>query len=229
MYIRAAIAVTACMSLSGCAAPLVRPNGIVMQSKVEHASDWQRLARNSAVAFKGTLHTDPPKIYVAPGPSDMPFATAYKKYMEGELLRLGYPVVQSAVGAVVLNFDVQTYWYGGFTGNQKRLVEYASFYTTIGSAIAEMRHMNSPETKIAKALAAGPIVDILASLNDTTRSEVILTLTVSDESRVHYMATDTFYIQPSDIPLYMTQMPASVPQAMQAAPLTVVPLRVTSN
>jgi len=220
---RAILAAVLAASVSGCAGPLVRPDPVTFQSKVGHVTDWQALADRSVARFAAPLHTEPPAVYVAPGAADMPFAATYRKFVEMALMKRGYPVVESATDAVVLNFDVQTFLYGD--GNQKYPIEYASFWTTLGAIGTQLRHISSIDTGVAVGGAAGPILDLLASLNDTTRAEVLVTLTVADGSRLHYLDSETIYVQPSDLPFYWTQLPHSAPQTMRSG-LTMVSLPV---
>jgi hypothetical protein len=229
MYGRFLTVAALALATAGCAAPLVRPNPITFQSKVEHVADWQALADRTVDHFAATLHTNPPSVFVAPGPADMPFAGTYRKFLQQALLRRGYSVVESASDAVVLNFDVQTFLYGD--RNQKYPVEYATFWTTAGAIGTQLRHVASYDTGVGIGAAVGPIIDVLASINDTTRAEVTLTLTVADDTRLHYLTSETFYVQPSDLPFYWSRLPASVPQTMPSNPagLTVVSLPITGG
>jgi hypothetical protein len=224
---RAAFVAILAITVTGCAGPLVRPNPVTFQSKAEHVTDWQALADRSVERFAAMLHMEPPNVYVAPGPADMPFAITYRKFVEMALMKRGYPVVENANDAVVLNFDVQTFLYGG--GNQKYPVEYATFWTVAGALGAQLRHVSSIDTGVAIGAAAGPIVDLLATLNDTTRAEVLLTLTVVDANRVHYLDSETIYVQPLDLPFYWTQVPASADQDMQTEGLKLVALPVSRD
>jgi len=195
-----------------------------MQYRVGHAVDWQALADRSVSRFAATLHTTPPSVFVAPGPADMPFARAFRKDLEAALMRRGYPVSETAENAVLLNFDVQTYLYGA--RNEKRLVQYATFWTTLGAIGTQLRHISSYDTGVAVGAAAGPLFDILQSINDTTPAEVTLTLTVTDRTRLHYTDAENFYVQPNDLPLYWTNVPDSAPQPISTTELTTVSLPV---
>ncbi len=221
----ATVAVILAVGVSGCAGPLVRPNPVTFESKIGHVTDWQALADRSVDRFAATLHAAPPNVYVAPGAADMPFATTYRKFVEMALMKRGYPVVETATEAVVLNFDVQTFLYGN--GNQKYPVQYATFWTTVGAIGTQLRDVSSVDTGTAMGLAAGPIIDLLASLNETTKAEVLLTVTVSDGTRLHYLDSEAVYVQPSDLPFYWSQLPQATPQPMRPG-LTTVSLPVTS-
>lgn len=203
--------------LAACAAPLVKPNFTPnAQYKVGHAADWQALARRSVAALPGGTITEKPKVFIAPGPADMPFAAAYRSYLEEALSERDFQVVSSAPGAVVLNFDVATYLYGSATGNQKQLIDYASFWTTLGGVASQLRHISSVDTGVFAGVVAGPVIDVLASMTATTRAEVVVTTRVVDAERTHYLKSEAFYVQPTDLPFYWTAMPTGAPQVMTA-------------
>jgi hypothetical protein len=227
MYARLMMTAIMSMAVVGCSAPLVHPNPPTMQYKVQHAVDWQAFADRSIDRFAATLHTSAPNVFVAPGPADMPFARAFRKNLEIALMRHGYPVVETSDGgSVVLNFDVQTYLYGA--RNEKRLVQYATFWTTVGGIATQLRHIASYDTAVAVAAVAGPVFDVLNSINDTTPAEVSVTLTVTDNTRLHFKDAENFYVQPNDLPFYWTNVPDASPQSISTTPSTTVTLPVVA-
>ncbi len=219
----AAMLSVAAFVLAGCAVPLVTPKSPAFQSKVDHASDWSDMAARTAQRFADAYHGTTPAVYVAPGPADMPFAAAYRNRLEQELLDRHFPVQERSNGAVVLRFEVQTFLYRN--GDQKPFpVGYASFWTTLAAIGIELRHVSSLDTATAIGAGAGPLVDILASMADTTNAEVVLTVTVEDgaqpieknlhlEQQLYYRDSQTAYIHPQELPFYWTHMADNVPQA----------------
>ena len=137
--------------------------------------------------------------------------------------------METSADAVVLNFNVQTFLYGNWNGNQKYLVDYASFYTTLGAIGTQLRHISSYDTAVGVGFVTGPILDTLAALNSTTRAEVVLTVSVQDDSRVHYINSEAFYVHPSDLPFYWSRLPEGAPQTMHADALPVVSLPVVKG
>jgi len=200
------------LAAGGCAAPLVTPRPPTFQEKVEYVSDWSALAGRTARRIASTLHASPPKVFVAPGPVDMPFAVAYRKLLEQALLEQGYPVVENSTDAMVVSFDAQTFLYGQY--DRRYPCGYATCLTTAYAIGTQLRHVSSIDTGAAIVAGAGPIVDLLYSLNDTTQAEVLLTITVADATHLHYRDTESFYVQPSDLRFYWTALPDSPPQSM---------------
>jgi len=224
-----AVAVAAGLSLAGCVSPLVKPAPLTLQPKVAHAANIQQLANSAARKFALTVKiSDKPLVYVAPGPSDMPFAATFKSELEQALMAQGFSVSQNALGAEVLNFEVQPFLYG--SDRQKHLLEYNSFWTTwanIGYQISQMNH--SVGSSFAVAGVIGPVFDVLSAMDQSTPAEVVLKLSVVDVNRVFYAQSQRFYVHPADLPFYMTRLPMSAPQNMvaDARGLAVVPLRVS--
>jgi hypothetical protein len=210
MLLRATLAVASGLALTACAAPLVMPAAPSFQSKAQHVSDWNGLAERSVARFSEALGSNAPIVFVAPGPADMPFAAAYRTLLEQELLERHFRVQETAQGAVVLRFDVQTFLYGSH--DEKLPIDYASFWTTASALGVQLRHVSQLDTGVGIAGAAGPVLDVLASLYDTTKAEAFVTTSVSDGSRLFYRDTETLYVHPTELPFYWTRVPDFTPQ-----------------
>lgn len=211
--------------LTACTAPLVSPKPPTFQSKATHVTDWRALAERMANRFAATHDRSTP-VFVAPGPPDMPFAVAYRNQLEQALLRRGYDVVETSTEetiasgtdqilstyslATVLRFEVQTFLY---RNSDAKPVPYATALAAAYAVGLQMRHVSSLDTGAAIAGGAGPIVDILASLYDTTKAEVVVNLNVYGGTHLKYRDSETFYVHPSEIGFYATGVPDFLPQA----------------
>lgn len=202
----------ACAALAGCADPLVTLNEPSAQYKTAHPVDWQNLADRQVDAFAATLHASPPTVYVAPGPADMPFAAAYRTYLEEALMARGYPISQRSGDSVVLSFRVQSFLYG--EDGRRFPADYATFWTSLGAIGAELRHISSLDTGLAGLAIAGPVTDVLREIGGKTRAEAIVTLSVEDPDRVHYLSSESIYLKPQDLPLYWTKLAPAAPMTM---------------
>lgn len=201
MIKKIAVVVAASAALSACAAPLVQPNPPSWQVKAEHLNDWQGLAQRAVAKIPGR-DSDRPLVYVEPGAPNMPFAAAYKRYLEEALFAAGYPVASKPEPtAISLHFDVQWFYYGH--GNQKPITNYASLYTTAGLILGQARNVTRVDTGLGVAAGVGPVLDFLAAMNDTTRAEVMLTTKIESGSRYHFLASENFYVQPRDLVFYL--------------------------
>jgi hypothetical protein len=49
------------------------------------------------------------------------------------------------------------------------------------------------------------VLDLLKALNGATDAEVVITseITTRDDNRLHFIRTETFYVRPSDVHLYL--------------------------
>ena len=97
--------------------------------------------------------------YVRAGPSTDPnaaFAQVYKQFLEEELLRANYAVVQSPANAgMVVEFDIHPLMY--------------------------------PE---------------LIPVGEDTNTEIVVSTRVADGDHLHFLHTETVYVQPEDLELY---------------------------
>jgi hypothetical protein len=218
-----ALAVLALL-LTSCASPLALPRPPSFQHRIDRSADWSTLANRTAQNFLAATGAASSPVYVAPGPTDMPFAAAFRDLLEQALLERGAHLQETAQGAIVLRFEVRSYWYRN--ERQKLPGDYASFWTTAAVLGAQTRDISSLDTALAVAGGAGPVMDILKAAFDTTNAEVTLTVTVFDGNRLTYRDNDTFFIRPTELPFYWSQMPGVVPQARPMTPQDVaLPVR----
>jgi len=210
--------------LAGCTEPLVTPKPPTFQSKADHVSDWAVLASQTAEHLDSTLDGNKPEVYVAPGPADMPFAVAFRKLLEEDLLQRHFLVREKAAGALVIHFDAQTFLYRN--NSHKFPVEYGTFWTTAYALGLQLRNVASLDTSAAIAAGTGPVFDALAEMTDTTNAEVLVTLTIADDKGLYYRDSRTLYIYPTELPFYWTSVPDYSAQSASLPPLTDVSLPV---
>ena len=199
------------VALSGCVSPLVRPNPLALQSKATNAIHWQELAQRTVAAIPTSVGGPQATVYVAPGPENAEFATVYKRFLEEELYRQHYPVVNTPEGAdITLNFDAQ---YLLYDKSGKKLTDYASLYTSAAAVGGELRHIDSIDQGIGTGFATGIVFDFLASLNGTTNAEVVLSSTITSprSNHYHFVRTETFYVRPSDLHFFVEPPPPPPP------------------
>jgi hypothetical protein len=222
------LAAALAVALSGCISPMTVPNPPSLQRRVSHGVDIGYLAGEVADSFALRVKAaDKPLVYVAPGPADMAFAGPFKTMLEQALRERGFAVSQDAIGAEILNFDVQPFLYG--QNQHKYLVEYNTFWSTWAEIGHQLSKITDVEGAYGAGLAVGPVLDVLDSLDQATPAEVVLVVSVVDAHRVYYSDTRTIYVAPADLPFYMTAMPTAAPQMMAATSdgLPVVSLRIS--
>ncbi|MGB8366432.1 MAG: hypothetical protein ACLQUZ_04820 [Rhizomicrobium sp.] len=207
MNFKPAIPSVLALALAACSAPLVTPDPPTFQHKAAHVNDWHGLADRTAEHFATSLNGNRPTVFVAPGPADTPFATAYRTLLEQELIQRNFPVAETASGAIVLRFDVQTFLHGN--NDSKLPVRPDTIVTTALALGLELRHVAGLDTGAGIAAGAGPVLDILETMYDTTNAEVLLTVTESDGTRLRDIYSETVYIHPSELRFYWPQIPPS--------------------
>ena len=194
---------------------MVRPNGPSLQTKVDHVVDIKTLAERGAAKFAASVPPTAGGVFIAPGPVDMPFAVGYRRQLEQALLRRGYSVSETSAGATVINFKTQTFLYG--EDNRKHVLEYSSFYSVLSAIGYQAQKISSAGWAYAAAIPASVALDVLSSMDASTRAEVALTLTVRDTARLRFADTESFYVRPADLTFYMSVLAPSGDQKTTAA------------
>jgi hypothetical protein len=118
----------------------------------------------------------------------------------------GYSTMRSARNAAVVNYSAQTFYYNG--AGLKHPIDYATFWTTAAAfgIVAADAAWDAGGAALA-VFAAGPALDRLFLAGDITNAEVVLTASVISDNQILYQNTETFYVNPSDLPLYWSQFP----------------------
>jgi hypothetical protein len=197
MRTRILLLTAATFALTGCSTPLVTPEPPTIQHEMTYLRDWEALASRTAANFTDTFSDHNQPVFVSPGPSDMPFAISYRKYLEKELLERGVPVRESAAGAMVLSFDVQTFIHRG--DHNKTPLDYLLFYNPIDGSFA-FDGFGKPDP-------SSP------TLFNDAKFEVVLTLTVMNGVNVAHRDMRRFYVGSNDLAFYWTRLGDFIPQA----------------
>jgi hypothetical protein len=118
--IAATLAACETETVPGGTAPFVSRDPIKFQSKVTHAVNWQEMAQRAVTAIPWSgPGADKLPAYVKLGdnvPPDSPFADAYHHFLQEELLKANYPVVQQEADAhIVIDFDIRPLIYPDIT------------------------------------------------------------------------------------------------------------------
>lgn len=245
---RAALAVGVVALLCGCQTPYVFPKPLSLQSRVDSVYDWERLAYRmlavvpndqrfeavfpspNAIARTGVGATP---LYVAwetNGGSD--FDKAFRTLLEKALVQRGYTVVQSPQGAVTVSFSTQSFLYD--SDHNSHILESPTALAVTSTIVGQFHRVRNLDTGLGVGLATTPFVDLLATLDDKTDAEVLVSITVGDDvsiadkltvaaaknasanRRVLYRCTETLYVKPSDLHFYLSS---------QSPPVVSLPVR----
>ena len=235
--------------LQGCSSPLVAPQAPTFQKKVTNAEHWQLMANASVTrvtdAARNVPELDPrmhllaadgsptPSLvgrrYYVHGPAtDMPFSITYKKMMEESLLESGLIVSKRPSGSLVVNFQVETYAYG--PRHNRTPFSYATLWgalTAIGIGLDAAAPI-SAGAGAGLAVGASLVIDALVAMGDITNAEVLVTTSIVDHTTVIYQETETFYVNPADLPLYWSRFPPARPVETGPVEPELLPVKLVS-
>jgi hypothetical protein len=206
---RAAITLTAIsIALSGCVSPLVKPNHLAGQYKATNVIDWQSMAQRTVAAIPASMSGPKATVYVDEGPRDSRFYIIYRKYLEQELYKQNYPVLRTPDGATII-LQTDTDWVLHDRAG-KKITDYATLWTTAAGVLGQFRNVSSLDTGFAAGIGTGVVYDFLASLNGTTRAEVVVTTTIvsPQTNNLHFVRSEAIYVEPTELTSYMNTLPA---------------------
>ncbi|MEH6632886.1 MAG: hypothetical protein V7776_18870 [Halopseudomonas aestusnigri] len=147
--------------------------------------------------------------YVQPGPVDMPFSRAFKRILEDRLLAKGVPVVTSPKGAIIVNYQVQSFFYDD-EGYRLPASPESVFGLATAIGIKEYGNWGSVTT-IGAGLLVTELVQGLIDFGAVTDAEMVLTTSVAHGAELIHQKSEVLYIRPEELSLYMTRFPADRP------------------
>jgi hypothetical protein len=215
MAIRCGLGLLGALLMAGCAMPFSPvpvaknfPNST--QPKAQAAAHWVAITSHIEQELLSTLQSSPNRrLYVAPGQASA-FNQAVTGQMITALVNHGQLVAKTPAGALTVDIDTQVVEFAAdrpqytFSGQRTAL--------TIGAwAITSVHHTPAG---IATAAIAGHDAyswfHAVFAPGDTPKTEIIVTVSVSDEQRYVARSTSVYYVTDSDRSLYGT-LPQSGP------------------
>ncbi|WP_085900554.1 hypothetical protein [Kiloniella majae] len=229
----------ASFTLSACGKPWVKrdqqPQTTHSQYKVLTWNDWNLLGQRSSARIVSDLaampdfgvspvveasstdsktkeivsYSSPKPFYVQPGPFDMPFSRAFKRILENELLATGVPVVSSPKGAIIVNYQVQSFFYDD-EGYRLPASPESVFGLATAIGIKEYGNWGTLST-IGAGLVATELVRGLIDFGAVTDAEMVLTTSIAHGAELVHQKSEVLYVRPEELSLYMTSLPADRP------------------
>jgi hypothetical protein len=195
------------VGLSGCVSPGVRANQFAVQSRATNVVDWQELARRTVAAIPRASGSSSASVYVSEGARDSRFYAIYRRYLQQELYAQNFPVRTTPAGADVI-LQTDTDWVLHDKAG-KKITDYATLWTAAAGILGQFRHISSVDTGLAAAFGTGVVYDYLASLNGSTRAEVVVTTTIMtpQNNALHFIRSEAIYVAPTELPYYMNSLP----------------------
>jgi len=214
LFMRAGTAILAALVVGGCAAPYSEaPQAInfptSQQEKLQAAAHWEVVSTDLAREIMASLPTPlTGNLHVAiPGESS-PFTEVMKEELITQLVRGGYPVAKSPDAALSVEIDTQVLKFSAGRG-QGRGIGVPTALAAGAWAVRTLSTEVSGKTTAAATATAGLIgVDLYrwfkaqSAWGATPQTEIVVSVSVADESRYLARATHVYYVADSDRALY---------------------------
>jgi hypothetical protein len=201
MALKLAMAVAAGLILSGCAtrytpAPLAANFPTTKQAKLQATYHWGIVAnaieRQLAAQLKKTP-TRPVFINVPADPN--PFQRALATQLTTSLVNDGFTVARAPAGALKIDIDVQTLT---FAANRRQYNTHFGQRFPLADGVWMAQELTAPR------LDNEPLDPLESEFapGATPRTEIIVTLSVSDQYRYLARSTSAYYVADADYALY---------------------------
>lgn len=194
MLSKTASAFLATAVLAGCAAPPYSPTPLATnfpsaeQNKLQAAAHWAAIAKHLEQQLVEEMRKGPQRPYfIHENPQATPFQRALTSQIISSLVRDGYVVSRSPAGALRIDLDVQA-----LTFSSERQQYRPSFTSNMISNGVWVASRQDPTAKSRSAFAPGV----------TPRTELIITVSVSDQYRYYARSSNAYYVADSDRGLY---------------------------
>jgi hypothetical protein len=207
MAIRSGLGLLGPLLMAGCAvpyspAPLATNYPSSTQAKAQAAAHWVAITSHIEKELLPTLKSSPNRrLYVAPAQ-----ASAFNQALTGQLITAlvndGQLVAKTAAGALTVDIDTQVVEFSShrpqykFSGERTALAAGAWVITGV---------QHTPAWIATVAIAGQDAYSWFHSAfapGDTPKTEIIVTVSVSDEQRYVARSTSVYYVTDSDRSLY---------------------------
>ncbi|WP_202419793.1 hypothetical protein [Pseudoduganella guangdongensis] len=220
MLSKTASAILAAAVLAGCTAPPYTPTPLATnfptseQSKLQAAAHWGAIAQHLEKRLVEEMKKGPQRpFFIHENPQATPFQRALTTQIISSLVNDGYVVSRTPGGALRIDLDVQA-----LTFSAERAQYRPSFTSNLISNGVWVASQQDPTAKSRSAFAPGA----------TPRTELIITLSVSDQYRYYARSTNAFYVADMDRGLYGIKEDLPPATAAAAAAAVAAP-KLTTN
>jgi hypothetical protein len=208
MALKTAMALAAGLVLAGCASrytpvPLAATFPTTKQVKLQAAYHWGVIADNIEKRIVAELKKSPPRpVYIFEPPQATPFQHALAAQLTTSLVNDGYTVSRSPAGSLKVEMDVQAVT---FTANRPQY-RYHGQPSVLAGGVWLLSEIEPPALLYAAAGAGA--WDSYSWFNaqfapgDTPKTEIIITVSVSDQYRYVARNTSAYYVADTDRVLY---------------------------
>lgn len=207
MVKQSAIAVLSAAVLAGCAMPYSPvpvatnfPNS--GQEKLQSAAHWEMIANDLLDKLSERLRKQPPRpVYLAePAGTVTPFQRALHASMVSALVNEGYTVSRSPAGSLKVDIDVQALTFA----EKRQQYRFAGGPVALGAGLWVLADAD-PLTAVVGAAGGHDLYRYHTSIfapGDTPQTELLVTVSVSDQFRYFARTTTAYYVADADRALY---------------------------
>lgn len=187
-------AILAAAALAGCAVPPYTPTPLATnfptteQNKLQAAAHWSAIAKHLEKRLVEDMKKGPQRpFFIHENPQATPFQRALTTQIISSLVNDGYIVSRAPAGALRIDLDVQA-----VTFSPDRPQYRPSFTNNMIANGVWVASEQDPTAKSRSAFAPG----------ETPRTELIITVSVSDQYRYYARSTNAYYVSDDDRSLY---------------------------
>ncbi len=206
--------------LAGCAVPPYSPTPLATnfptseQSKLQAAAHWGAIAKHLEARLLEDMKKGPQRpFFIHENPQATPFQRALTTQIISSLVNDGYVVSRAPAGALRIDLDVQA-----LTFTADRPQYRPSFTNNMIANGVWVASRQDPTAKSRSAFAPG----------DTPRTELIITVSVSDQYRYYARSTNAYYVSDDDRNLYGIKEALPPANATAASAVAASPQLTTS-
>ena len=206
MLAKAAIATAAAAVLAGCAvpyspAPLATNFPTTRQEKLQAAAHWNAIADHIEQRIVADMKKHPQRpYYVVEDRDATPFKRAVTTQLITSLVKDGYVVARSPAGAWKVDLDIQPVT---FSKNRPQY-RYTGAHTVLATGAWVLSDIDPVVGLVGVAGAADAYHWFTSQFapGATPKTELIVTLSVSDQFRYYARSTSAYYVADTDRALY---------------------------
>ncbi|WP_296000414.1 hypothetical protein [Rugamonas sp.] len=204
----AAVAGMTGVLLSACVAPyspvpLAANFPATRQLELQAANHWAIIAGNLEQHMVLELKKSPPRpLFLNEAPQPSPFARALAAQLTTSLVNDGYTVAKTPAGALKIDLDVQAVT---FSANRPQY-RYFGEHSALAAGVWVLSEIEPPALGVATAAVGA--YDAYSWFNSqfapgaTPKTEIIVTVSVSDPYRYYARTSSAYYVSDSDRVLY---------------------------
>ena len=216
MALKTAMALTAGLVLAGCASrytptPLPANFPVTKQAKLQAAHHWGAIAGDIEKQVVAELKKSPARpVYIAEARDPSPFQRALAVQLTTSLVNDGHTVSRTPAGSLKIDLDVQALTFAA----DRPQYRYHGQLAALAAGVWTTRDASQPV--VLEVPTATGALDMRDTWNaqfspgDTPQTEIIVTVSVSDQYRYVARNTSAYYVADTDRRLYGIVDPAPV-------------------